>query len=207
MTIRILQNANAYLLFYRRRTSLPLGGKTFEKIEEARRKPTKTDPSPEPIVIDARLPTPPNENSYMVDEMSNLAVVVGRSVEASKPSGVDDWPTPRSNLSNVGSPESSPPLLEEIELSNFDESQYEDSTSLDPYMISSQQFNFPDPSSKASPTSSDEVEPDIDLDSVSPTQHRTSFPVSPTWSRRGSNASDVNPFSNSNLQKDDNHID
>jgi len=33
-------NRNAYLLFYRRRTSLPIGGKTSEKIEEARKAPT-----------------------------------------------------------------------------------------------------------------------------------------------------------------------
>jgi len=39
-------NRNAYLLFYRRRTSRHLGGKTFEKIEEARK---------------AGLPSPPEE--------------------------------------------------------------------------------------------------------------------------------------------------
>jgi hypothetical protein len=54
-----LQNANAYLLFYRRRTSAALGGKTHEKIRLARDKVEITPPQEEVV----GLPTPPEEGS------------------------------------------------------------------------------------------------------------------------------------------------
>jgi hypothetical protein len=67
------QNANAYLLFYRRRTSRPLGGKTHEKVEEARARAPSPDaepapaPAPAPAAAgadgeEAQLPTPPSEH-------------------------------------------------------------------------------------------------------------------------------------------------
>jgi ubiquitin carboxyl-terminal hydrolase 4/11/15 len=200
---------------------LPLGGKTFEKIEEARRKPARASPTPEPITVDPQLPTPPDERSYVIDRTSGVATLENRSIGLLRPSGSEGWPTPRSNLSNAGSSSSSPPRLDDIELPNFEDSQYEDSTSLDPLMLTSQQFDYPDPSSKASPTSSDEVEPDIDDERDGDWREQqfedgmkdgdTMFPVPQKWSRTGSpagsNNSDTDPFSDANVQKGDDHRD
>lgn len=64
-TDRFVQNANAYLLFYRRRSTTPLGGKSHIKTEEARCK-RKLEPSAE-TSIDTQLPTPPNEPLHTFD--------------------------------------------------------------------------------------------------------------------------------------------
>ncbi|KAG8990581.1 CSN-associated deubiquitinating enzyme Ubp12, partial [Tulasnella sp. 427] len=41
----------AYLLFYRRRTTKPIGGQTLEKIEEAKKFPPQRAPEPEPVQV------------------------------------------------------------------------------------------------------------------------------------------------------------
>lgn len=216
MMTRMLQNPNAYLLFYRRRTTHPLGGKTSEKIEEARLKPPKMGSSPEPIAIDT-LPTPPNEKTYIEDGMSGLAALENQNMGMLRPSGSEGWPTPRSNLSNPGSSSSSPPRLDEIELPSFEDSHYEDPASFDPLATASQQFDFPDPSSKASVTSSDEVEPDLDGNwreqqfegGLSHQEGRFDVNFSSSWSKQASparsNASDTDPFSDANVQKGVDH--
>ncbi|KAJ7574396.1 hypothetical protein C8J56DRAFT_979520 [Mycena floridula] len=58
-------NANAYLLFYRRRTATPLGGKSHQKTEEARRNPKKEEPIVDDKTnIQTQLPTPPSEKAF-----------------------------------------------------------------------------------------------------------------------------------------------
>ncbi|EIN05985.1 cysteine proteinase [Punctularia strigosozonata HHB-11173 SS5] len=59
-------NANAYLLFYKRRTSRPLGGKTYLKIQEARERQRQLQSAAKmasPVAPAAQLPTPPEEAS------------------------------------------------------------------------------------------------------------------------------------------------
>ena len=157
------QNANAYLLFYRRRTSRPLGGKSHGKIEEARLKQPGSKANPDDIAIDTQLPTPPNESnhsSYLNSGTSRLAALVPLPANTAR----DSWPTPRSD--SKSSPASTPPALEDSELPDFENSQLDEviQTSLDPLQIASHHYDFPDPSSKASPTSSIEAEPDFDHD-------------------------------------------
>jgi len=154
------QNANAYLLFYRRRTSRPLGGKSHDKIEEARSKQPGPNANLDDIAIDTQLPTPPNESSqssYLNSGTSRLAALVPVPAR-------DVWPTSHSNAKS--SPASTPPALEDSELPDFENSQLDEviQTSLDPLQIASHHYDFPDPSSKASPTSSIEAEPDFDHD-------------------------------------------
>ncbi|KIY71877.1 cysteine proteinase [Cylindrobasidium torrendii FP15055 ss-10] len=55
-------NPNAYLLFYRRRSSRPLGGKTHEKVEEARSRPKME----EDAAAEVQLPTPPGDNGRLL---------------------------------------------------------------------------------------------------------------------------------------------
>jgi ubiquitin carboxyl-terminal hydrolase 4/11/15 len=80
-------------------------------------------------------------------------------------SASDQWPAPHSNAKS--SPASTPPPLEDPELPSFDNSQFDEvvQTSLDPLQIALHQYDLPDPSSsKASPTWSNEAEPDLDQD-------------------------------------------
>lgn len=82
-------------------------------------------------------------------------------------SASDGWLTPQSNARS--SPGSSPPPLEDKGLPSFEDSQFDSlvQTDLDPLHIASRRFDFPeDPSSKASPTSSNEVEPDLEQQSI-----------------------------------------
>ncbi|CAL1715008.1 unnamed protein product [Somion occarium] len=95
-------SSNAYLLFYKRRTSRPLGGKSHLKIEEARNKPKPSTPTPEVKIEDSQLPTPPAEsppNSYTDAEPD---------IDATDSS----FMTPYSD--GISSPGSSPPPLEYI---------------------------------------------------------------------------------------------
>jgi ubiquitin carboxyl-terminal hydrolase 4/11/15 len=157
-------NANAYLLFYKRRTCRPLGGKSHDKIEEARLKQLNPTANPDDIAIDTQLPTPPNESShssYLNSGTSRLAALVPVSANSAS----DQWPTPHSNAKS--SPASTPPPLEDPELPSLDNSQFDEvvQTSLDPLQIALHQYDLPDPSSsKASPTWSNEAEPDLDQD-------------------------------------------
>lgn len=66
-------NANAYLLFYRKRTDKPLGGKTHTKIEEARSNATDdVQPEDDTMNVDTQLPTPPEDDSPFFERASDL---------------------------------------------------------------------------------------------------------------------------------------
>ena len=75
------QNANAYLLFYKRRSDLPVGGKTFEKIEAARQKIATVEAE---TISQANLPTPPEDTDEEPPRfMSGLFAKLDRSKNAS----------------------------------------------------------------------------------------------------------------------------
>ncbi|PCH44360.1 cysteine proteinase [Wolfiporia cocos MD-104 SS10] len=154
-------NANAYLLFYRRRTSKPLGGKSYALVETVQRKVA---------------------HSHSADATSGIPASMAPAVQQSLdgPSGdrgsfgslpglrqaSEGWPTPQS-VARSSPASSSPPPLEDSELPSFEESQFDDvlQSSLDPLAISAHSFDFPDPSARSSPTSSIEAEVDVeDLD-------------------------------------------
>lgn len=196
-------NANAYLLFYRRRTDSPLGGTSHKLVSAARERP-KAGSSQEPsVTIDTQLPTPPNESSSYFDGPL-------RSLNTH-----DRWKM-RSDGSNPGSSVPSPPADDPPD---FDESQSDPLVSdhSDPTYLSTQRFDFPDPSQKASPTSSTEADPDRDSlrelddeawDSSRPFSFRdrsseerdvVSTMASPSYSE----LSDIDPYSDSNVQKPD----
>lgn len=191
-------NANAYLLFYRRRSIAPLGGKTHHRIEEARRKPKAN--AEEGMVIDTQLPTPPSEDSGYMTSLPPSQTLPG------------PWAL-RSQRSNAGSSVASPSLED---LPALEDSQPHDQFTheLDPPAISSQSFDFPDPSAKASPTSSNEAELDSDIEDLVSDEGNPTFEVgvsevvpgnSPGHSRVGSpsslsSVSDMNPFSDANMQ-------
>ncbi|KII87454.1 hypothetical protein PLICRDRAFT_699818 [Plicaturopsis crispa FD-325 SS-3] len=153
-------NANAYLLFYRRRTTRPMGGKSHDRVEEARLKAKTAEPSAglDFATNDAQLPTPPNEpsSSYLGTGMSRLSALSSTRISTG----------PLPDSVSVGLPLSplspSPPLLVD-ELPSFENS-FNDQ-SIDPLQISSQRYDFPDPSSSsslASPSSSVEAEADLE---------------------------------------------
>ncbi|KAG5725448.1 Ubiquitin carboxyl-terminal hydrolase 4 [Termitomyces sp. T112] len=193
-------NANAYLLFYRRRSSTPLGGKTHHQIEEARLKRQGGEAN---MINETQLPTPPNEDNGYLNTLS---------LPAPQPLSSDPWSL-RSQGSNSSVASPSPdhlPLLEE--------SQGQDhiSGTLDPLLFSEERYDFPDPSAKASPTSSNEVEidsEDLDEDWVGNTPSikvgvKEVVPGSSPDSRLGlgsssssSSISDIDSFDDANIQK------
>ncbi|KAI0372717.1 cysteine proteinase [Pilatotrama ljubarskyi] len=149
-------NANAYLLFYRRRTSRPLGGKSHVKIEEARAHAKgQLDSMPRE---DVQLPTPPSDGSLSRDEPSVI----------SNPPTILDWPTP--NSISRSSPASSPLPLDDRPPS-FDEALFDpvmqSSLGLGEIPLSATQLELPDPLSRGSPSSLD-AEPDLEDDTDSP---------------------------------------
>ena len=214
-----LQNANAYLLFYRKRTTQPLGGTTAQKIEQARLQPSSLSPKFEPVSIDTQLPTPPDEATSLDEGTNHAAKFKDREVYGpARPPHGEDWSLPRSHdASNGGSMGSSPPQLDDIELSNFETlPPFAHMAALNEFLMAPQ-FTFPDPSSKASPTSSNEAEPDLDEDqpedaedtwrgnrtrlyqhSIHDTPFHDTFPNAIPWnspqSPHGSTTSDPNPF-------------
>lgn len=150
----MLQNPNAYLLFYRRRTSRPIGGKSHEKVEAARVQPkVHIDSVPHQ---NAQLPTPPSDGSVSRGEPS-----VG-----SVPATILDWPTPSSM---VPSSPSSPPPLESLP-PPFDEALYDpivQSSALEGIELSTSQLEFPDTTFRGSPSSVD-AEPDLEDNDENP---------------------------------------
>ncbi|KAJ7714742.1 hypothetical protein B0H16DRAFT_1617898 [Mycena metata] len=171
-------NANAYLLFYRRRTTTPLGGKTQSKIDAARLK-RQAEPS---------------ESSS--DEVAPITLLDARDDDLDIP-GLSSF-GPRSGRSPGSSPSSlrdEPPELEDP-----------DNIPDDPLARSGQRFDYPDPSSnKASPASSTEAEGDSEepwngsysFPAVSPYQNWS--PRSPALemqlhSPSDGSLSDMNPF-------------
>src|SRR5258708_4654529 len=156
------QNTDGYLLFYKRRPSRPLGGKTHSKIEGARlySEPSSVAETPVPVHVNEQLPTPPDEPLTMI--------TVSSSSRKQEPSQVSQnhtwpstgrWPTPQSSSSSIST---SPPPLDEAdsELPSFSESNFDDvlQDSLDPLVLSSNRFDI----RAVSPTSSNEVEIDSD---------------------------------------------
>ncbi|KAF8637637.1 hypothetical protein AX17_002705 [Amanita inopinata Kibby_2008] len=155
-------NANAYLLFYRRRTDTPLGRKTHDIIEAARSKmrqefevTNKANQGETSMAVDTQLPTPPDESRPELqfspadtdDAHSNIPLRRRR----------DYW----HRRSFDGSPGPSPPVDDYSLYEPQDDLPF--SESLDnPLSLSSSRFDFPDPSSKASPTSSNEALADQD---------------------------------------------
>ncbi|OBZ73858.1 putative ubiquitin carboxyl-terminal hydrolase 12 [Grifola frondosa] len=152
-------NSNAYLLFYKRRTTHPLGGKSHAKIEEARNNPKlKAEPHRVEVV---QVSTSPSEeprqtalNTWMQNVMPTMHTFN------------DDWHTPQS-LARSSPTSSLPPLDDgdaEGEPPSFEDAQYDNviQTALDPLVLSARQFDYPNPPSRGSPTSSNEAEPDLD---------------------------------------------
>ena len=160
-----MQNPNAYLLFYKRRTSQPLGGKTHAKIQAARVQ-TEADDSPDedegPLIIhfDNQLPTPPSESDATQHYEKRQTPIDSSDL-------ITEWTALPSGTSSVST---TPPPLDEFPPS-FERSQFDvilmDGTE-DPLDAASHRFDFPDPSSKASPTSSNEAELDSDDDDIGP---------------------------------------
>jgi ubiquitin carboxyl-terminal hydrolase 4/11 len=153
------QNTDAYLLFYKRRTCRPLGGKTHSKIEAARlySEPSSVTETPVPVHVNEQLPTPPDEPLTMITVSSSRKKEPSQASHNWPSSG--RWPTPQSESSSMST---SPPPLDEAdtELPSFSESHFDDALqdSLDPLVLSSNRFDIRAPS----PTSSNEVEIDSD---------------------------------------------
>ncbi|KAH8108335.1 UCH-domain-containing protein [Phellopilus nigrolimitatus] len=160
-------NASAYLLFYKRRTSRPIGGKTYEKIEAARQKFIAAE---DELAADAQLPTPPDdvERTQKDHVQKDLLEVIYKAQQPDPEK--DRWrsfgPGPSVGLSP------SPPALDdnEIEFSSenenepppFEEAHFDrlvgsgiDLDQGDPLALATQRFDFPDPASMiTSPASS-----------------------------------------------------
>ncbi|KAF9530488.1 hypothetical protein CPB83DRAFT_851013 [Crepidotus variabilis] len=150
-------NANAYLLFYRRRTESPLGGKSFLKIKGAGREP-KLDMEEGGSGIrsishnEPQLPTPPSEPMDYRSRSSNEMISQAASRVQQYQDGQSDRWLLRSAPSNATSSVSSPPA---DELPDMDYQESYHSTSF-------ARFLLPDPANKASPTSSNEADADLD---------------------------------------------
>ncbi|KAJ7117610.1 hypothetical protein C8R44DRAFT_707956 [Mycena epipterygia] len=176
-------NANAYLLFYRRRTTEPLGGKTHAKIDAARlkREADASEPSSdEGVALESQ------DDSHDDLDIPGLTTFLparsSRSTTGSSPSSLRDEP---------------PDLEDAIDI-----------LSEDPLVRSGQRFDFPDPSSnKASPASSTEAEGDPEQGSWH-NAYTFGSTFSPNWSparsppplemhspSENSSLSDINPFS------------
>jgi ubiquitin carboxyl-terminal hydrolase 4/11/15 len=156
----LFQNSDAYLLFYKRRTSRPLGGKTHSKIEAARlnSEPSSVAETPVPVHINEQLPTPPDEPLTLVTVSSSRKQELSQANNSWPNTG--RWPTPQSESSSIST---SPPPLDETdgELPSFSDSQFDEvlQGSLDPLVLSTNQFDL---GRTTSPTSSNEVEIDSD---------------------------------------------
>lgn len=185
-------------MFYKRRSNTPLGGKTNEKIEEAGRK-TATEVEEENAEPEAQLPTPPSESGTTPFPFPSTQ----------QPSNAG-YLTPRSNTRST--PTSSPPPLDDGDPTALeaqsDDLIAEDALTLCPLELASHQFDFPDPSARASPTSSVEVEPDYDDDPARSSLFRSHADID-SLVGNGQNGlpspavsdPDMNPFSDMNLQK------
>ncbi|KAG6900323.1 hypothetical protein C0993_012520 [Termitomyces sp. T159_Od127] len=193
-------NTSAYLLFYRRRSATPLGGKTHHKVEEARLK-RQGDVEDTKMTIETQLPTPPNEDSGCMTALP---------LPEPEPLSADPWSLrSQGSTSSVASP--SPDHLP-----SFEETQDQSFETLDPLLLSSERFDFPDPSTKASPTSSNEVEIDSedlyeDWEGNTPSVEvgvKEVIPGNSPDARVGlgssssmSSFSDIESFSDANMQK------
>lgn len=190
------------------------------------------------VTIDTQLPTPPNEETDYAPVGLRLPSI------ADIPSGSDlglmhddPWNIRSSGAgSTAGSSIPSPPTAFDDPPPDFDDYPYSNGNS-EAFIISNQSYDFPDPSNKASPTSSNEVELDTDLDideteeeegwnssferldtfitddpglpegmkvqKITGTWSPVSDKASPRRSHHDSFLDDSDPFSDSNVQKDE----
>lgn len=180
------------------------------------RQPAPAAASPEQIPIDTQLPTPPNESthaSYLNTGQSRLSALAQVVTSATlSPAASEGWPTPRSNAKS--SPASSPPPLDDASLPTFDDAQFD--SVLNPANLESHNYRFPDPHSKDSPTSSIDVEPDLEKQSIQSISIDTvdDWAAPHDWSEESdidstaaisptsSSSRDENPFSDANKQKE-----
>jgi len=222
--ILLLKNANAYLLFYRRRTSSALGGKSFLKIQEAKLQPKAELKDDSDVTIDTHLPTPPNEKAdYPSNNQPYFSMLSSLSSDLTgRPD--DSW-NMRSGGSNAGSSVPSPANTDDPP--DFDEYQPDIFGSYnDRIHVPQRRYDFPDPTGKASPTSSNEADADIDTDLDQDTEwaSQTNFTIIANEIRFGlgrgrshdtgwedavsheaspsySELSDSDPFSDTNVQQ------
>jgi ubiquitin carboxyl-terminal hydrolase 4/11 len=139
------------LLFYRRRSNSPLGGKSFHKIEEAKQQPSNAEVDVAPVVtIDTHLPTPPNEPTS--NRMSNS--IAPHFPHLHSEVNQEQWNL-RSAGSNAGSSLPSPPADDPTD-DPIDAQDY----SHDALFRATQRYDFYP--SKPSPTSSNEADADAD---------------------------------------------
>ncbi|KAI5120377.1 hypothetical protein M0805_006899 [Coniferiporia weirii] len=160
-------NANAYLLFYKRRTSRPTGGKTYEKVEAARQ---KLAPSEEEHASDVQLPTPPDdaEVSQTVEKTTQklLRGLLRQGPRTDADLASESWRSLDSGPSLGLSP--SPPALDENEVELLSENENEPppfrEATFDPLTPSTHRYDFPDPASlMTSPASSNAADPGPDV--------------------------------------------
>ncbi|ESK97845.1 ubiquitin carboxyl-terminal hydrolase [Moniliophthora roreri MCA 2997] len=163
-------NANAYLLFYRRRSTTSLGGKSHDLTEQAKLKPnshpTETQdanpPLPTPPLVQSNYP----QVSYFNDSLSSS----------------DRW---GSSSNTIALPLPSPPALEEPP--SFEESHNDSLLDGGDIVLDNKndlKFAFPalaEGNDPHSPTSSVGVEPDLDSDVGDWSRSRT-FGSPPAWS-------------------------
>ncbi|KAJ6519147.1 hypothetical protein C8R45DRAFT_918227 [Mycena sanguinolenta] len=193
-------NANAYLLFYRRRTAEPLGGKTQAKIEAARLKRREEPPSQPSGATTLTTTLDARDDDLDLPGLTTFASSSMRLGGGSSPSSMHDEP-----------PDLEDPLEMRLEMTLDD----------DPLVRSGQRFDFPDPSSnKASPASSTEAEGDLDESSWvagSFTFDATGSPAQ--WSpirlqgaldihspSDNSSLSDMNPFTDGHAETASTHL-
>ncbi|KAJ7464605.1 hypothetical protein FB451DRAFT_1094421 [Mycena latifolia] len=179
-------NANAYLLFYRRRTAEPLGGKTQAKIEAARlqRRAEPSEPSSDEGVVES---VDDSHDDLGLPGLTTFLPRSTRSTTGSSPASLRDEP---------------PDLEDSIDMLSSD----------DPLARAGHRYDFPDPSSnKASPASSTEAEGDPEQEWP---QYTFETPNSPNWSpmrspapldlhspsENSSSLSDINPFSDGHAE-------
>jgi len=137
-------NANAYLLFYRRRSNSPLGGKSFHKIEEAKQQPSNAEVNESPaMTIDTHLPTPPNEPTS-----NGMSTSIAPHFPLHSDVDQEQW-----NLRSIAvSSLPSPPADDPIDAQDY---------SQDDLLRATQHYDLYT-SNKASPTSSNEADADLD---------------------------------------------
>lgn len=153
----VTKNENAYLLFYKRRSDRPLGGITYEKVKDARRKAASY--VEDEYVDAAQLPTPPYEHASVriTDDPQRLKL---GSSSTKKMVSQNAW---RSSATGVNlSP--SPPALDtyseqvsdaETEDRRLGDAEYDEKIGDANEILTGRPLEFPDPSSRInSPASS-----------------------------------------------------
>ncbi|KAL5531349.1 hypothetical protein ACEPAG_4226 [Sanghuangporus baumii] len=163
-------NANAYLLFYKRRTTRPIGGKTFEKVNEARQKLLCAEA--EEVKAEVQLPTPPDDEVGLQPKNPRTGPLWLRLNSSPSPSAEDD-----ENAIEIESDlENEPPSFEGPQLEDIrfpgDSLDANDTFPPDPFSRATRSYSFPNPESMtASPASSNAADaggdtPDMDFEDL-----------------------------------------